>query len=157
MARYTIYAVGYGIDPKTRQPVYGLKLPTWKECEQYVKGIDGAKFKGFLTDNEADAWINKTVSKVKGTTSSVSNAATASHNAVNNTSRADKQPAAHVADPNQAKSEFVDICNDVNVNPSDMLNKLIADFVSSYRLLHPVQPVGEEGDDEDYFGALPFN
>lgn len=62
MAKYNIYAVAYGINPTTKESVYNLKFPTWDQCKPYVVGIEGAKYKGFLTDAEADVWLGKTVS-----------------------------------------------------------------------------------------------
>lgn len=57
MAKYNIYAVKYGIDPDTKEPVQGLKCKTWDECKKYINGVTDAKYKGFLTDSEADAWL----------------------------------------------------------------------------------------------------
>ena len=57
MAKYNIYAVAYGIDPETKEPVSNLKFRTWDECKPYVMGINGAKYKGFLTNDEANAWL----------------------------------------------------------------------------------------------------
>lgn len=59
MAKYNIYAIAVGIDPNTKEPVYNLKFKTWDECKPYVVGVEGAKYKGFLTEDEADAWLNK--------------------------------------------------------------------------------------------------
>lgn len=59
MAKYNIYAVGYGINPKTGEPVYGIKCKTWDECKKYINGVTDAKYKGFLTDDEADAWLRQ--------------------------------------------------------------------------------------------------
>lgn len=59
MAKYKIYAVGYGVDPDTHKPVYGIKCTNWPDCQKYIKNIADAKYKGFLTDNEADAWIQQ--------------------------------------------------------------------------------------------------
>lgn len=59
MAKYNIYAVGYGIDPDTKQPVRGLKCTNWPDCQKYIKGVPDAKYKGFITDEEADAWLAK--------------------------------------------------------------------------------------------------
>ena len=66
MAKYNIYAVGYGINPKTKEPVFGIKCTTWDECQKYIKGVQGAKYKGFLTDSEADAWIQNIKDQVTG-------------------------------------------------------------------------------------------
>lgn len=59
MAKYNIYAVGYGIDPDTKEPVRGLKCTNWPDCQKYIKGVPDAKYKGFITDEEADAWLAK--------------------------------------------------------------------------------------------------
>ena len=61
MAKYNIYAVKHGIDPDTKEPVSGLKCKTWDECKKYINGVADAKYKGFLTDNEADAWLGHAV------------------------------------------------------------------------------------------------
>lgn len=59
MAKYNIYAVGYGIDPDTKESVHGLKCTNWPDCQKYIKGVPDAKYKGFITDEEADAWLAK--------------------------------------------------------------------------------------------------
>ena len=59
MAKYKIYAVGYGVDPDTHKPVYGIKCTNWSDCQKYIKNVADAKYKGFLTDDEADAWIQQ--------------------------------------------------------------------------------------------------
>ena len=50
MAKYKIYAIGYGIDPDTHKPVYGIKCTNWPDCQKYIKNVSDAKYKGFLTD-----------------------------------------------------------------------------------------------------------
>lgn len=57
MAKYSIYAVAIGRDPDTKELVYNKKFKTWPEAQPYVKGVEGARYKGFLTDTEADAWM----------------------------------------------------------------------------------------------------
>lgn len=59
MAKYNIYAVAYGKDPVTKKPIFNVKFKTWDECKLYVSGVEGAKYKGFLTDEEADKWLEK--------------------------------------------------------------------------------------------------
>lgn len=59
MAKYNIYAVAFGKDPRNEKSVHGLKFRTWDECKPYVKGVEGAKYKGFLTEDEANAWLEK--------------------------------------------------------------------------------------------------
>ena len=57
MAKYNIYAIAYGIDPVLVEPVSNLKFRTWDDCKPYVIGVEGAKYKGFLTEEEADTWL----------------------------------------------------------------------------------------------------
>ena len=68
MAKYNIYAVAYGVNPisNTTQPmIMNMKFKTWDECKPCVSGIQGAKYKGFLTESEADAWLEKTIDELK--------------------------------------------------------------------------------------------
>ena len=58
--------------------------------------------------------------------------------------------------PEEAKSKFVDICQSFNINPQEMLDRLIADFVNMHSFLHPENDVEEE-DEEDDDNRLPFN
>ena len=37
---------------------------TWDECKPCVSGVQGAKYKGFLTESEADAWLEKTINEL---------------------------------------------------------------------------------------------
>ena len=64
MAKYKIYAIGYGIDPDTHKPVYGIKCTNWPDCQKYIKNVSDAKYKGFLTDEEADAWLDAKVTEI---------------------------------------------------------------------------------------------
>lgn len=66
MAKYNVYAVAYGINPQSKEPVFNLKFRTWDQCKPYVVGVEGAKYKGFLTDDEADAWLDKKVAEIFG-------------------------------------------------------------------------------------------
>lgn len=59
MAKYNIYAVAHGFDPTTKTAVSGLKFYSWNECKPFVTGVEGARFKGFLTEAEADTWLAK--------------------------------------------------------------------------------------------------
>ena len=59
MAKYNFYAVAIGQDPQTKERVTNKICDTWKECEAYVKNVEGARYKGFLTVPEAQVWITK--------------------------------------------------------------------------------------------------
>lgn len=67
MAKYNFYAVAYGVNPQSKEPVFNLKFRTWEECKPFVVGVEGAKYKGFLTDDEADAWLEKKMAEIFGT------------------------------------------------------------------------------------------
>lgn len=159
MAKYSIYAVGYGVDPQTKQPVYGLKVPTWKECEQYIKGVEGAKFKGFLTDTEADAWIDKIKHDlgVSGTVVTGTAVKSAKRKGKAVAESAQKPAGAwddsnDITDDSEARSKFIDICNQAGINPHAMLDKLMKDFVNTYAFMC-TDPQEEDEDDD----KLPFN
>lgn len=64
MAKYNFYAVAYGVNPQSKEPVFNLKFRTWEQCKPYVMGVDGAKYKGFLTDDEADAWLDNKMNEI---------------------------------------------------------------------------------------------
>lgn len=117
MAKYNIYAVGYGIDPKTKEPVFGVKCKTWDECQKYVKGVEGAKFKGFQTDAEADIWIEKIRTDIVSKTIS---------NIVEET------------EANEAGSydkDFIKVCKELNMTPSQMSLHLQKQFVEQYQFI----------------------
>lgn len=59
------YAIKKGQHPKTKQPVENLilELP-WSEVEPYVKGVQGAIFKGFKTKEDAEAYLTNSNKKM---------------------------------------------------------------------------------------------
>lgn len=57
MAKKLIYAIAHGVDPATSQPIEGIKVYSWAECDKYIKGVKNARYKGFMSEEEADAWI----------------------------------------------------------------------------------------------------
>lgn len=148
MAKYSIYAVGYGINPTTKEPVIGLKVDNWNECKQYINGIEGAKYKGFLTDEEADKWIEKTVNDL-----GLNKPGAATKSSVKQPVVKSRPSDKMTDDVDEARSKFVDICKSISINPNDMVNKLIMDFVNLYSFVTPQQEEAEEDDD----GILPFN
>lgn len=140
MARYSIYAVAYGVDPYSKKVVRGIKCRTWNECKMLVSGVKDAKYKGFLTDVEADAWLNKMDKLINPS----------------NDNNEQQQPSAPIdsnclcskcqmkndinytfnAEEEQAlKSRFIDVCTARNFVPRDVLNKLMkswCDIQESY-------------------------
>ena len=67
--RKKVYAIAYGANPNTGEAVYGIKCSTWDECQKYIKGVRGAKYKSFTTDEEADEWLEMVKDEVTGTSS----------------------------------------------------------------------------------------
>ena len=108
MAKYNIYAVAHGIDPKSNEPVSDLKLHTWDECKPYVVGVEGAKYKGFLTDEEADEWLKSKHDKFEK-----------------------KITTLHIDENN----EFNRVCAQLKIKPEDMTKRLQDDFVNQMKFL----------------------
>ncbi|OPJ59003.1 viroplasmin family protein [Clostridium oryzae] len=54
-----VYAVKEGYDFANDRKVENLILSSWSECEKYVKGVKGAKYKSFLTADEAEKYLNQ--------------------------------------------------------------------------------------------------
>jgi hypothetical protein len=108
MAKYNIYAIAYGIDPVTKEPVSNLKFKTWGECIPYVVGVEGAKYKGFLTDEEADEWLKNKTEKFEK-----------------------KVTCLHV----NCSEEFNRMCVRLGVKPDDMTARLQDDFVRQMQFI----------------------
>ena len=117
MAKYNIYAVGYGIEPKTKEPVFGIKCKTWDECQKYVKGVEGAKFKGFQTDAEADIWIEKIRTDIVSKTIS------------------DIVEETEVHESGSYDKDFISVCKELSMTPSQMSLHLQKQFVEQYRFI----------------------
>ena len=64
-----VYAIAYGANPSTGEAVYGIKCSTWDKCQKYIKGVRGAKYKSFTTDEEADEWLEMVKDEVPVTSS----------------------------------------------------------------------------------------
>lgn len=67
--RKKVYAIAYGANPNTGEAVYGIKCSTWDECQKYIKGVRGAKYKSFTTDEEAEEWLEMVKDEVPVTSS----------------------------------------------------------------------------------------
>ena len=59
MGKYNIYAVGHGVEPDTGEIVTNKLCKSWDECQKFIKGVTGAKYKGFLTKYEASEWLKQ--------------------------------------------------------------------------------------------------
>ena len=108
MAKFKIYAVAHGIDPTTNEPVSNLKFHSWDECKAYVVGIEGAKYKGFLTDTEADEWLKSKCDNFEK-----------------------KVTCLHV----ECEDEYKRMCARLNVSPEEMTKRLQDDFVRQMKFI----------------------
>lgn len=57
MAKKNFYAVRYGINPDTGEDVKDVIFKSWKETETYIRGVKGAEYKGFVTKDEAEDFL----------------------------------------------------------------------------------------------------
>lgn len=118
MAKFNIYAVGYGLDPVSKEPVFGIKCQTWNDCQQYVKGVEGAKFKGFQTDAEADIWMENIRKQVLG-------------KAIDNI----------LLEPPkdfEFNNDFVRVCKSIGMPPEKVCNFLQIQFVEQYMFMNNI-------------------
>ena len=127
MSKYDIYAVGYGIDPNTKKPVFGLKFKTWNECKPYIIGVVGAKYKGFMTEIEADAWLERV-------------------NSNNDCPWQDKADKIYAAKLHPVDQEFLTTCQDLGLSIHDTEHLMKMMFVNIVKYLK----------DNDCINELPF-
>ena len=124
MAKYNMYAIAVGNNPKTNKPVFNLKFPTWDECKPYVVGVNGAKYKGFLTEDEADAWLKKKTEERLNCTEQVVE---------------EKLDTAIESNPLlfsvSMSKEFRDICVKYRVSPKELTEYLMNKFVQEQNFL----------------------
>ena len=143
MGKSKIYAVAYGIDPNTNTTelqVINRKFYTWNECKRYVDGVPKARYKGFLTEQEADAWLKKVLESEpfedKKSDTSESIKAVNEYNTECYTSYLDPT--------------FKAICMQLGILPVDMLLHLQNQFV---RTMQYIQPIIDKHQDKE---ELPF-
>lgn len=55
-----LYAIKYGYDRDTETEVHNQIVNTWCECQRLVKGVNGARFKSFLSLKEAHEYLDTT-------------------------------------------------------------------------------------------------
>lgn len=55
-----VYAIKYGYDRENEKEICNEIVDTWTECQRLVKGVNGARFKSFLTLKEANEYLNTT-------------------------------------------------------------------------------------------------
>lgn len=105
MAKFNIYAVAYGEDPVKHSPITSEKFTSWDECKPYISGITGARYKGFYTESEADAWLKA----VKDTNA----------NHVQNT------------DANSTDADFTNMCRELKLSENELVLFLKKSFIQT--------------------------
>ena len=143
MGKYNIYAVAYGVNPmvNTTQPmIMDMKFKTWDECKQCVSGVQGAKYKGFLTESEADAWLEKTINELHEKYDSVG---CSNPDASNWQDKAKKIYDTHI---HPVDEEFIATCKDLGLSIHDTEHLMKMMFVNIVKYL----------DDNDCINKLPF-
>lgn len=54
-----VYAIKEGFNFATNEKIENLIVYTWTECQKYIKGVKGAKYKSFEDINDAKAFLSK--------------------------------------------------------------------------------------------------
>lgn len=151
MGKYSIYAVAYGMDPSTGKLVTDMKFTTWRECLPYVNGVEGANFKGFLTDTEADTWLTRQCGMPRSKPSK--SPLTRDPEYKQPVKRPVKQDAAPVLNrtKDEIKSEFAERCMRLGVDPNTVMYLLMTQWIELTDTMKVAQPIVEdkpENDDE---------
>jgi ribonuclease HI len=60
-AKSKLYAIKSGVHPATKQAVKNVVLHTWAEAEPYIKGVKGAEYKSWSTEDEVQRYFLGTV------------------------------------------------------------------------------------------------
>ena len=53
------YGIKIGYDKVKGEEVKDLIVDSWSECEKYIKGVKGAKYKSFTTIAEAKEYLSQ--------------------------------------------------------------------------------------------------
>ena len=142
MAKYNIYAVAYGVNPQSKEPVFNLKFRTWEDCKPFVVGVEGAKYKGFLTNTEADAWLAEKVAEIK-----VADIFGDKHkDKISNSEVKEKADKIYAAKLHPVDQEFLTTCQDLGLSIHDTEHLMKMMFVNIVKYLK----------DNDCINELPF-
>ena len=145
MAKYRIYAVGYGVDPDTKEPVFGLKFTNWPDCQRYIKGVNGARYKGFLTDDEADIWMQQIKDEVTGK-SVPENSNPAGYSNLDTSDWQDKAKKIYDTHIHPVDEEFISTCKNLGLSVHDTEHMIKKMFIDTIQYLY----------DNDCINELPF-
>jgi len=124
MAKYNFYAVAIGRDPQTKEPVTNKICDNWKECESYIKNVEGARYKGFLTVPEAQEWIRHVLEE---------NTEKKAEKAVSKENK-ETEPIKKTV----TETQFDDVCKELNVAPVALTEILQKMFCQTYAMIKGV-------------------
>ena len=57
MGKNKLYAIAYGVDPDTKEIIKNKVVKTWSECQKYINGVKGAKYKSFTNQKDVDHYF----------------------------------------------------------------------------------------------------
>lgn len=149
MGKYSIYAVAYGLDPVTKQPVTDLKFGTWREALPYVNAVEGANFKGFLSDTEADLWLKKQCGMPRAKPVKSPLTRDPEYTPPVQTKHFKKSKLANKQE--EIKARFATKCVNLGLDPNSVIYYLMAqwnDMISYFNISPDQAPQEEEDEDE---------
>lgn len=62
-----VYAIAKGFNNRSGKEVKNKIVQTWDECQELTRGVSGARFKSFANLEEANEYLDKMESELKGT------------------------------------------------------------------------------------------
>lgn len=151
MGKYNIYAIAYGIDPVTKQVVTDVKFSTWREALPYVNAVEGANYKGFLSDSEADLWLKKQCGMPRAARPVKSSAPVDPEYKPPIQSKLFKKSTLQKKQ-DDIKARFATKCVTLGLDPNSVIYYLMAqwnDMVSFFNICPDTPPPQEDDEDED--------
>ena len=132
MAKYNFYAVAKGVDPSTGKEVTNKIFTNWEECKPYIKGINNARYKGFLTESEATLWLQKFTTEEENNNKESDKVEEIIDDIISNISKNNST--------SPVDNRFNEICKELNVDTFIMLNHLKRQFIETYSFVKPSLP-----------------
>lgn len=148
--KYNVYAVAYGVDPVTHSPVTDMKFKTWDECRLYINGVNGANYKGFLSDTEADLWLKRQQGMPRAATPKKppSNPDPVYKTPVPS-KRFKKSTMASANKQQETKEKFATNCVNLGLDPNSVIYYLMAqwnDMIDCFNIIQSKPPEEEDGE-----------
>lgn len=118
-AKYNVYAVARGVDKATGAPVTNMLFKTWEETKPYINGVEKARYKGFMTEEEANLWLAKVSAEEVAA------------------------PAA-IATVNSHDAEIEKICKQMGITRCILRERLEKRFIAEWTAMKPILGIGED-------------